>query len=51
MRSMFVPLRLATNARGLELVTELDPAIDQVRLRFILLRLVITVSNLFFLIG
>ncbi|TDL23697.1 hypothetical protein BD410DRAFT_720943 [Rickenella mellea] len=30
MRSMFVPLRLATDARGLELVTELDTKIDRV---------------------
>ena len=30
MRSLFIPLRLATNARGLELVTEFDPSIDQV---------------------
>ncbi len=31
MRSMFVPLQLATDARGLEFFTELDPAIDMVR--------------------
>jgi osomolarity two-component system sensor histidine kinase SLN1 len=30
MRSLFIPLRMATDARGLELVTELDPAIDKV---------------------
>ena len=30
MRSLFIPLRLATDARGLELVTELDSSIDQV---------------------
>ncbi|KAF5373287.1 hypothetical protein D9615_007374 [Tricholomella constricta] len=33
MRSLLVPLRLTTNARGLELVTELDPKIDQVARR------------------
>lgn len=33
MRSLFIPLRLATDARGLELVTELDPFIDQVARR------------------
>lgn len=31
MKSLFVPLRLATDARGLEFVTELDPNIDEVR--------------------
>jgi hypothetical protein len=30
LRSLFIPLRLATNARQLELVTDLDPIIDQV---------------------
>jgi osomolarity two-component system sensor histidine kinase SLN1 len=30
MRSLFVPLRLATDARGLQLSTELDPRIDRV---------------------
>ncbi|KAI0073055.1 hypothetical protein K474DRAFT_1700572 [Panus rudis PR-1116 ss-1] len=30
MRSLFVPLQLATNARGLSFVTDLDPKIDQV---------------------
>jgi osomolarity two-component system, sensor histidine kinase SLN1 len=30
MRSLFVPLRLATDARDLELSTELDPRIDRV---------------------
>jgi hypothetical protein len=30
MRSLFVPLRLATDARGLEFITDLDPAIDEV---------------------
>lgn len=30
MRSLFIPLRLTTNARGLEFETELDPKIDQV---------------------
>jgi hypothetical protein len=30
MRSLFIPLRLATDARGLELVTDLDPNIDNV---------------------
>ncbi|KAJ1306708.1 hypothetical protein OPQ81_007700 [Rhizoctonia solani] len=29
MRSMLVPLRLAADARGLELISELDPAIDE----------------------
>ncbi|KAF8509178.1 hypothetical protein BU17DRAFT_56291, partial [Hysterangium stoloniferum] len=33
MRSMFVPLRLAADARGLELVTRLDPRIDEVARR------------------
>ncbi|GLB41632.1 putative his Kinase A (phosphoacceptor) domain containing protein [Lyophyllum shimeji] len=33
MRSLFIPLRLTTNARGLELETELDPRIDQVARR------------------
>ena len=32
MRSMFVPLKLATDARGLELVTDLDKNIDLVRI-------------------
>ena len=32
MRGLFVPLRLATDARQLELVTDLDPCIDKVRL-------------------
>jgi hypothetical protein len=32
MRGLFVPLRLATNARQLVLVTDLDPCIDKVRL-------------------
>jgi hypothetical protein len=31
MRGLFVPLRLATDARQLELVTDLDPCIDKVR--------------------
>ena len=31
MRSMFVPLRLATDARGLEFVVDLDKNIDEVR--------------------
>ena len=31
MRSLFVPLRLATDARGLKFETELDPNIDIVR--------------------
>jgi osomolarity two-component system, sensor histidine kinase SLN1 len=31
MRGLFVPLRLATDARQLELVTVLDPCIDKVR--------------------
>jgi hypothetical protein len=31
MQSMFIPLQLATNARGLELVTDLDKNIDDVR--------------------
>ena len=30
MRSLFVPLRLATDARGLEFITDLDPRIDEV---------------------
>lgn len=30
MRSLFVPLRLATDARGLEFLYELDPNIDDV---------------------
>lgn len=30
MRSLFIPLRLATDARGLEFITNLDPAIDEV---------------------
>jgi osomolarity two-component system, sensor histidine kinase SLN1 len=30
MRGLFVPLRLATDARQLELVTDLDPCIDKV---------------------
>ena len=33
MRSLFVPLRLATNARGLEFITNLDPNIDKVTRR------------------
>ncbi|KAG6879944.1 hypothetical protein C0992_009302 [Termitomyces sp. T32_za158] len=33
MRSLFIPLRLTTNARGLEFETELDPKIDQVARR------------------
>ncbi|RDB15349.1 Autoinducer 2 sensor kinase/phosphatase LuxQ [Hypsizygus marmoreus] len=33
MRSLLIPLRLATDARGLELVTDLDPRIDQVARR------------------
>jgi len=33
LRSLFIPLRLATNARQLELVTDLDPIIDQVARR------------------
>ncbi|KAH0583043.1 hypothetical protein H2248_010928 [Termitomyces sp. 'cryptogamus'] len=33
MRSLFVPLRLTTNARGLEFETELDPRIDQIARR------------------
>jgi hypothetical protein len=32
MRGLFVPLRLATDARQLELVTDLDPCIDKVGL-------------------
>ena len=31
MRSLFIPLRLATNARSLEFATHLDPNIDKVR--------------------
>jgi hypothetical protein len=34
MRGLFVPLRLATDARQLELVTDLDPCIDKVRLSY-----------------
>ncbi|KAI0685603.1 hypothetical protein BC835DRAFT_1289856 [Cytidiella melzeri] len=30
MRSLFVPLQMATDARGLEFITDLDPAIDDV---------------------
>ena len=30
MRSMFVPLRLATDARGLEFIVDLDKNIDEV---------------------
>ncbi|CCM01334.1 uncharacterized protein FIBRA_03383 [Fibroporia radiculosa] len=33
MRSMFVPLQLATDARGLEFVTDLDPHIDEIARR------------------
>ncbi|KZP17575.1 hypothetical protein FIBSPDRAFT_920629 [Athelia psychrophila] len=33
MRSLFIPLRMATNARRLELVTELDPMIDRIARR------------------
>lgn len=29
MRSMLVPLRLAADARGLELISEFDPTIDE----------------------
>jgi hypothetical protein len=36
MRGLFVPLRLATDARQLELVTDLDPCIDKVGLFFVL---------------
>lgn len=32
MRSLFVPLKLATNARHLDFVTDLDENIDRVRL-------------------
>ena len=31
MRSLFVPLRLATDARRLEFITDLDTSIDDVR--------------------
>lgn len=30
MRSLFIPLQLATDARGLEFITNLDPAIDAI---------------------
>ena len=30
MRSFFIPLRMATDARGLEFITDLDPTIDEV---------------------
>lgn len=30
MRTLFIPLRMATNARNLELVTSLDRTIDKV---------------------
>ena len=30
MRSLFIPLRMATDARGLEFITDLDPTIDDV---------------------
>lgn len=30
MRSLFIPLQLATDARGLEFITDLDPAIDAI---------------------
>jgi len=30
MKSLFIPLRLATDARGLELTTDLDARIDYV---------------------
>lgn len=33
MRSLFIPLRLATDARGLEFVTDLDPNIDNIARR------------------
>ncbi|KAH9945766.1 hypothetical protein B0H21DRAFT_693809 [Amylocystis lapponica] len=33
MRSMFVPLRMATDARGLEFTTDMDPKIDEVARR------------------
>ena len=35
MRSLFVPLRLATDARGLQLETDLDPNIDKVCCSFL----------------
>lgn len=38
MRSMLLPLRLATNARNLELVTDLDMEIDKVLVFFLNLR-------------
>ena len=34
LRSLFIPLRLATNARQLEFETDLDPVIDQVTVTF-----------------
>lgn len=34
MRSMFIPLQLATNARELEFITDLDMNIDEVHLWF-----------------
>lgn len=34
MRSLFVPLRMATDARKLEFVTDLDHSIDQVSIQF-----------------
>lgn len=34
MRSLFLPLRLATDARNLELVTDLDMSIDDVCLLY-----------------
>ena len=37
MRSLFVPLRLATDARRLEFITDLDTTIDDVRFPFLLL--------------
>lgn len=30
MRSLFIPLKLATDARGLDFVIDLDPSIDKV---------------------
>lgn len=46
MKSMFVPLRLATNARQLEFITELDENIDKVSLSLIRAHGLFLVSHL-----
>ena len=46
MRSLFIPLRLATDARKLEFTTSLDPDIDRVRTASLTLNVCLLIHEL-----